>query len=174
MAESSGWTSALSRVPLFVVISARTGGLGEAAAHVLRQQRNARVIGAVSKVEGRVLIWHDLPWQARWGFTVAESIGVDGKSLRSRPVIPDICHGETGFVALGERTMLRYRERCREIEGPVEGDVVIDQVIRLLDKEEAASGEQPEAGAEEGKEAEKRTGVAAPEGRGDDAKPKKP
>jgi hypothetical protein len=145
-AEAVGRGSVYERVPLFVVTSARTGGLGEAVAHALRHHRTARVIGAVTSARGRVMAWHDLPWDARWGFAVAEVIGADGKPRRPQPVIPDICNGDAGLTALSERTLLRYREQCRDTAEPVRGDVVIDHVIALLDEAKAEAAEAENAG----------------------------
>lgn len=140
-AEAVGRGSVYERVPLFVVTSAHTGGLGEAIAQALRHHRTARVIGAVTSAKGRVMAWHDLPWDARWGFAVAEVIGADGKPRRPQPVIPDICNGDAGLTALSERTLLRYREQCRDTAEPVRGDVVIDHVIALLDEAKAEATE---------------------------------
>lgn len=143
--EVSGWGPLYSHVPLFVVMSAHTGALGEAIAHALRHHRTARVIGAVSKNNGRIMAWFDLPWDARWGFAIAQVVRVDGKKLQSNPVIPDFCAGGIGLVALTERTIKRYREQCSDTAGTIQDEIVFNQVFALLAREEAGESAAEDA-----------------------------
>jgi hypothetical protein len=118
--------------PVFVITSSRTGSVAEAVAHALRNYRTARIFGGATPGSGRVMEWVRLPWQAWFGFTVADLVGVDGQSLKGRPVLPDACLGDRGMVRLSERTTEAYRAACPGAEREVSSALAIDYVRSLL------------------------------------------
>jgi len=108
-----GWGSdAFARSDLFIVVSERTGALAEAVAYALRLHRNARILGAPTPGSGRLTSWERLPWNAWFGFAVADLIAPDGERLRGKPVIPDACLVDGVLVALPAPALRSPRERC--------------------------------------------------------------
>jgi hypothetical protein len=135
--DAAWGAGAYAKTPLFILTSERTGSVAEAAIHALRHHRGARVLGTPTRGDGRLMIWFRLPARTRFGFAVAELYGLDGETLRGRPVIPDACEAAGGIVALAPRTAEEFRARCTGAE--LAREAAIDHVRELLAADAAES-----------------------------------
>jgi hypothetical protein len=132
----AAWSSAgFSKLPVFVQLSPRSTVLAEAAALALRRHRGARVLGTLSSGDGRLVTYQRLPWNAWFGFTVADVLASDGTPLRGHPVVPDACVREGELVPLTERTEAAYRGHCGPPDSEIRTEAVLRHVQELLARE---------------------------------------
>lgn len=139
--ESQAWSSqTYAKVPVFAAVSSRTSSIAEALVHALRAHRAARVIGVPTGGSGRLMERERLPWNAWFGFTVADLLGPDEKALRGRPVWPDACLTGSGVSQVAERSREAFTAVCGESPADVDWQSAVRYVRSVLDAESTPRG----------------------------------